>query len=212
LQGALITDQEIKRVVNYIKDKTGEPNYIKEITERQKVSGVAGVGIDGASDDDDELLFEAKELIINSGKASASYLQRRLSIGYARAARLLDLLEESGIIGPSNGAKPREIFISKEQYEGIINQGVSGVRLHNQETAVAPDSYLDTDETIDDTDEGIDEETDDTEEALNDTPVDAHNDVRPPEVLSENDEIPENIEKTAKNDDQDDDFGKYFSR
>ncbi len=157
LQGALITDQEIKRVVNYIKEKVGEPNYLTEITERQKVKGMAGVGIDGASDDDDELLSEAKELIINSGKASASYLQRRLSIGYARAARLLDLLEEAGIIGPSNGAKPREILISQQEYEGIINQGVSGVRLHDQATFSPPEKYLDAEEN----DEIVNKEQDD---------------------------------------------------
>jgi len=93
-------------------------------------------------------LEEAKELIINSGKASASFLQRRLSIGYARAARLLDILEENGIIGPSNGAKPREIMVSPEQYEDLINQGVSGVNLHNKEQAEEPDEYLEEEEDV----------------------------------------------------------------
>lgn len=167
IQGALITDQEIKRVVSYIKEKSGAPSYITEIVERQKVRGVAGVGIDGGSDDDDELFQEAKELIINSGKASASYLQRRLSIGYARAARLLDILEEAGVIGPSNGAKPREIMVTKEQYASMVQDSIAGVRLHDQATATPPDNYLGDDNLSSDevaSDEIINNEEDSSEE------------------------------------------------
>ncbi|MEK7097352.1 MAG: DNA translocase FtsK, partial [Patescibacteria group bacterium] len=143
IQGGYIDDNEIKKIVNYIKEKCGEPNYVEGITDRQKVGGIGGVGLGGVGNDDsDDLLLEAKEMVINSGKASASYLQRRLSVGYARAARLLDLLEEAGVVGPSNGSKPREIMITKEQYENMIDQGVSGVSLHNREEAVAPDEYL----------------------------------------------------------------------
>lgn len=210
IQGALITDQEIKRVVNYIKEKSGEPNYLTEIVERQKVKGMAGVGIDGASDDDDELLSEAKELIINSGKASASYLQRRLSIGYARAARLLDLLEESGIIGPSNGAKPREIMISREQYEGMINQGISGVRLHDQATAVAPEQYLETDETDNSLDDDIVLDVDKDEVLENEVIEEEEMPISEEPVDEE--KTAENSEKIAKKDDEDEDFGRYFSR
>ena len=133
IQGSYIDDNEIKKIVNYIKEKCGEPNYVEGITDRQKVGGIGGVGLGGVGNDDsDDLLLEAKEMVINSGKASASYLQRRLSVGYARAARLLDLLEEAGVVGPSNGSKPREIMITKEQYENMIDQGVSGVSLHNR--------------------------------------------------------------------------------
>jgi len=147
LQGAFVSDQEIKRIINYIRAKGGQPDYIEGITEKQKVHGIAGVGYNGDSDNEDDLLEEAKELIINSGKASASFLQRRLSIGYARAARLLDILEENGIIGPSDGAKAREIMVSPEQYEDLISQGVSGVNLHNREEAEEPDEYLEDEDT-----------------------------------------------------------------
>lgn len=150
LQGAFVSDNEIKRIINYIKDRGGEPQYLENITERQKVKGIAGVGLDGGAEDSDELLAEAKELIINSGKASASYLQRRLSIGYARAARLLDLLEESGVISPGNGSKPREVLLTREQYDNIMNQGVSGVSLHKPEESQAPDEYLPEDEVSED--------------------------------------------------------------
>ncbi len=71
---------------------------------------------DSLGDIDDDLFEEAKALVIQSGKASASLLQRRLRVGYARAARLLDLLEQAGIIGPSDGAKPRDILVADEQY------------------------------------------------------------------------------------------------
>ena len=63
---------------------------------------------------DDDMYGEAKETVIQAGKASASLLQRRLRVGYARAARLLDLLEENGIIGPGDGAKPREVYIRQD--------------------------------------------------------------------------------------------------
>lgn len=232
IQGALISDQEIKRVVSYIKEKTGLPNYITEIVERQKVRGVAGVGIDGGSDDDDELFQEAKELIINSGKASASFLQRRLSIGYARAARLLDILEESGIIGPSNGAKAREIMVTKEQYEAMIQDGVAGVRLHNQATAEAPENYLGDDDIIlsEESDDEMPQESDEQESDEGEEKVLQNNssdDDEVPEFMSEEtqeiEEADEDIiptsspkekksEKGSSKEEEESDFERYFSR
>lgn len=105
LQGAYVSDEEIERVVSVIKEQ-GEPSYQTGVTERN-ANGSYG----GSDDDDDDLLGEATELIMQAHKASASYLQRRLRIGYARAARILDLLEARGIIGPADGAKPREILV-----------------------------------------------------------------------------------------------------
>ncbi len=109
LQGVYLSDIEIKNVVDYIKNQ-GEADYVADVVERQSVGSFASGGF---SDDGDSLLSEAKEIIGQAGKASASLLQRRLSIGYARAARILDLLEQQGIIGPSDGAKPREVFLDK---------------------------------------------------------------------------------------------------
>ena len=75
-------------------------------------------GFEGDGGDGDDLLEEAKQEVMRAGKASASLLQRRLRVGYARAARLLDLLEQQGIIGPGDGAKPREVFgISDQERE-----------------------------------------------------------------------------------------------
>ncbi len=166
LQGAFVSDSEIKKVVRYIKEKSGETDYIQDIVEKQKVRGISGFGLNnGGDDNDDELLEEAKEMVINMDRASASLLQRRLRIGYARAARLLDLLEEAGVVGPGQGAKPREILISREQYDNMINQGVSGVNLHKQEETEAPDEYLDSEDEEEEDNKEEDEEKDEGEES-----------------------------------------------
>ncbi len=115
VQGVFVSSKEIERVTNRIK-LTTEPTYNEEITAPVPSGGVdtgmVGTGNNGASQD--TLYNDALQVIKETGKASASLLQRRLSIGYARAARILDILEENGMIGPANGAKPREIFINAE--------------------------------------------------------------------------------------------------
>lgn len=109
LQGAFVSDSEIKKVTDFIKDNYDAPDYQEGIVDRNATGANGGVAFaDG--DEGDELLPEAKELILRAGKASASLMQRRLKVGYARAARILDILEEQGFIGPANGAKPREIL------------------------------------------------------------------------------------------------------
>lgn len=151
IQGAYLSDSEINDLVNYIKDKSGPAEYLEGITDRQKVGGNAGVGLDGNHGDEDELFEAAKEIIVKAGKASTSMLQRRLSIGYGRAAKILDMLEEAGIIGPSNGAKPREVMISQEQYEAMGSEVISGIPVHDRASTSAPASYLGGDEGNDDT-------------------------------------------------------------
>lgn len=106
IQGAFVSDREIEAVVQFLKTKAA-PDYVEEVTEKQTSGGWAGA----ADDDDDPLLGEAEAIVVQAGKASASYLQRRLKVGYARAARLLDLLEAKGIIGPGDGAKPRDVLL-----------------------------------------------------------------------------------------------------
>ncbi len=112
IQGAFIGEKEVNRVVDFFKKQTGAVIYNEEILEKPKHN----MSIPGLSNDDggDELLAEAEEVVRQAGKASASLLQRRLRVGYARAARLLDLLEDRGIIGPGDGAKPREVYASSE--------------------------------------------------------------------------------------------------
>ncbi|HPA25239.1 MAG TPA: DNA translocase FtsK 4TM domain-containing protein [bacterium] len=115
IQGAYLSDKEIDNVVSYLKTNFGEPDYNEEITKKTEILGVDGAPL--KIDEDDTMLEEAKEIVIKSGKASASYLQRRLSIGYARAARILDTLESMGIVGHANGAKPREVLVGHEDFK-----------------------------------------------------------------------------------------------
>ncbi len=110
IQGAFVSENEIQRVVEYVKSKYEPADYDLSVTSRPS-AGPTIFGDDGLEEgDSDEFIPAAKEEIIRAGKASASLLQRRLKVGYARAARLLDLLEAEGFIGPGSGAKPRELL------------------------------------------------------------------------------------------------------
>ncbi len=117
LQGAFVSEAEIQRVVAYIRKVGGEVEYNEEVTTKPASTVNA---VDGQNDD--PLLEEAEKLVIQAGKASASYLQRRLRVGYARAARLIDLLEAKGVVGPADGAKPREVLVSSEELTGEIEE------------------------------------------------------------------------------------------
>lgn len=112
LQGAFVSDQEIRKVVDYLKKAGVAPEYV-ELTVQSSLT-IPGGGGEAAEEDDDPLLPSSKEIILQAGKASASLLQRRMKIGYARAARILDLLEAEGFIGKGEGAKPREILTPHE--------------------------------------------------------------------------------------------------
>ncbi len=111
VQGAFIGEGEVRKVVDFFKQQTGAVIYNEEVIEKPKRAlGIPGMG-EGSGDSGEDDLFEAaKEEVMRAGKASASLLQRRLRIGYARAARLLDILEDQGIIGPGDGAKPRDVY------------------------------------------------------------------------------------------------------
>ncbi|MEZ6209605.1 MAG: DNA translocase FtsK 4TM domain-containing protein [Candidatus Paceibacterota bacterium] len=118
LQSAFVSEEEVKKVVRHIIDQSKDipPD---EISLADRNLDNDGAIFSATLDDDDagdDLYEEAREIVIAAGKASTSYLQRKLSIGYARAAKLIDILEEKGIVGPAQGAKPREV------YEKPLNQ------------------------------------------------------------------------------------------
>jgi len=134
IQGAYVTEKEVQKVVNYIKSKiqSAKPKTEGDLLENGLAEGLektlAGPEAEGgrkfedfySQDDfprDDPLYEEAKRVVIEAKRASSSLLQRRLRIGYARAARLLDILEKRGVVGPGEGAKPREILIGIETEE-----------------------------------------------------------------------------------------------
>ena len=110
LQGAFVSEDEMKDIVNFLRgDEPPEYNDAVVAKNGAAIGGTVNM-FGGPSDDQDPIFDEAKRIVIESGKASASLLQRRLKLGYARAARVLDELEEAGIVGPADGAKPREVF------------------------------------------------------------------------------------------------------
>ncbi len=116
LQGAFISDKEVERVVEFIKSGS-TARYDEDVLEKienGKVVNISGQNHDAG--DNDELLPNAIEIAVDTGKISASYLQRRLKIGFSRAARIVDQMEERGWIGPQDGSKPREVLLSKEDY------------------------------------------------------------------------------------------------
>ncbi|MEK7534961.1 MAG: DNA translocase FtsK 4TM domain-containing protein [Patescibacteria group bacterium] len=118
IQGVFLKDKEIKMVTDFLK-KQAPAVYDESITTYRPTLKDAIHGGGGAHDgSEDDLYNEARELVIQAGKASASLMQRRLKVGYARAARLLDLLEAEGVIGPADGAKPRDVLVSPDDYLG----------------------------------------------------------------------------------------------
>ncbi|MCG0276816.1 MAG: DNA translocase FtsK [Thermosediminibacteraceae bacterium] len=115
IQGAFLSEKEVERVVEFVKNQM-EPCYEKKLSDFEENQ------VRKNNDDVDELFKEALLVVIESGQASASLLQRKLRIGYARAARLIDQMEEKGFIGKFEGSKPRQIFITKEQFEKYFNE------------------------------------------------------------------------------------------
>lgn len=117
IQGAYIDETEVERIVQFIKDSASEPEYIDEEC-IAVVESKDGDAEDGSGEDMgyDELIFKAIETVMEGQQASISLLQRKLGVGYARAGRLIDAMENMRIIGPSQGSKPREILITYEQY------------------------------------------------------------------------------------------------
>lgn len=109
IQGTFVSDQEVENVVTAVKEY-GEPDYIDEEIFVDDDDDSARDLFGDPIDDDDPLYDQALQVVVQAGKASASYIQRRLKIGYNRAARLVEEMEERGIVGPANGSKPREII------------------------------------------------------------------------------------------------------
>jgi S-DNA-T family DNA segregation ATPase FtsK/SpoIIIE len=121
VQGCHVTDPEIESVVEFLRTE-GTAEYDDTILTYRQQKGMSTA--DGGEIDDD-LYEEARDTVMRAGKGSASLLQRRLRVGYARAARLLDILEQEGVIGPADGAKPREVLITdtgSEQFQGDDEQ------------------------------------------------------------------------------------------
>ena len=119
IQGCFVSNEEIKAVVGFIKQQ-GEPEYNNEILTTNLITlGDSSPMPNGAGQDDDPLVWEAADICISAGFGSTSNLQRRLKVGYSRAGRIMDQLEEKGIVGPANGSKPREVLVDALELETL---------------------------------------------------------------------------------------------
>ena len=123
VQGCFISPEEIEQVVAFVK-QSGEAHYsdevmakIEESVQEKEKGGAKGAAAEPSDDEGDELLPAAVDVVLETGQASVSMLQRRLKLGYSRAARLVDQMEERGIVGPFEGSKPRQLLITREKWQ-----------------------------------------------------------------------------------------------
>ena len=120
VQGCYVSDHEVEAVVEYIRQSTNEVQYdeqaIEQIEKLTKQTGNTAASQEDGSEPMDEMLYPAIECVIETGQASTSYLQRKLKLGYARAARIVDTMEEMGVVGPFEGSKPRQVLMTMDQY------------------------------------------------------------------------------------------------
>lgn len=149
VQGCFISDAEVEKVVNHIKQQaqsTYNEETIKEIETKAAQAENAKKRSDDADDEEDwdPVLNDAAEVVINAGGASTTMLQKKLKLGYARASRVMDQLEEKGIVGPSEGAKPRAVLISKQQWYEM--QALSESALENAAPPQIDDIFDDDDD------------------------------------------------------------------
>lgn len=118
IQGAFVSDKEVERVVSFIREQSESPSYQEEIIEEINTSS------NNNFEETDELFEEAVKVVVEAGQASISMLQRRLRIGYNRAARLIDSMESKGFIGPHEGSKPRQVLIDNDFLEQNIGETI----------------------------------------------------------------------------------------
>jgi S-DNA-T family DNA segregation ATPase FtsK/SpoIIIE len=118
IHGAYVSEHEIVEIVDFVKKNQGEPKFLEEITKVTEEKS----GVDGIEYLDDVKYDDAVRVVLSTGQASASYLQRRLKLGYSRAARLIEIMEANGIVGPSQGSKPRDILIRADDYPPASGQ------------------------------------------------------------------------------------------
>lgn len=125
IQGAFVSDDEVEKIVDFIKMNAGEVSYSEDIIEsieKNNKSDKELLESESSEDDSDPFLQDAIETVIETGQASTSFIQRRFKVGYARAGRIIDQMEERGIISGYQGSKPREVLMTKERWEELKMQ------------------------------------------------------------------------------------------
>ena len=129
VQGAFINDKEVEKIVDFLK-ANGDVTYDEDILEKIEKNNAQDNDTNGAEsdedDDTDEFLMDAIDVVVSTGQASTSFIQRRFKVGYARAGRIIDQMEERGIISGYQGSKPREVLMTKERWEELKMQHEEG--------------------------------------------------------------------------------------
>jgi S-DNA-T family DNA segregation ATPase FtsK/SpoIIIE len=115
IQGAWVTEDEVRKVVAHWRRQSPDVAYVEGIEGEGSAGGLSGLGGRSGDEDDDELLEAAMELVVETQLGSTSMLQRKLKVGFARAGRLMDLLEQRGVVGPSEGSKARAVMMTPEE-------------------------------------------------------------------------------------------------
>ena len=125
IQGAFVSDKEVEKIVDFVKNN-GEATYNDEIIKQIENANSTDKELDAQDEDDDTdpLLMDAIDVVVETGQASTSFIQRRFKVGYARAGRIIDQMEERGIISGFQGSKPREVLMTKERWEELKMSGV----------------------------------------------------------------------------------------
>ena len=128
VQGAFVSDNEVSDVVEYLTEKNGVGSYDASVEEKVKSAATSsmggGSGFTSSADDRDIYFAEAGKFIIEKEKGSIGMLQRMFKVGFNRAARIMDQLEEAGVVGPEEGTKPRKVLMSMEEFEQYIDEYV----------------------------------------------------------------------------------------
>ena len=117
IQGSWVSEEEVRKVVGQWRRQAPDVQYDTQVQGTEESSSGGGSGGSGGEDDDDDLLRQAMELVVRSQLGSTSMLQRKLRVGFARAGRLMDLLEQRGVVGPSTGSKARDVLMTPEELE-----------------------------------------------------------------------------------------------
>ena len=154
VQGAFLSDEEVENVVDYVKNQSNEQQYDEDIIEKIENHTLiekkkAGFDVEKGEEEVDPVLASAIEVVVEAQMAYTTLLQKRLKLGYARASRMIDELEERGIVGPFQGSKPRNVLLTKQQYLEMVALSENG-DISLKSTSDSVDEYDEEDEEEDD--------------------------------------------------------------
>jgi S-DNA-T family DNA segregation ATPase FtsK/SpoIIIE len=126
IQGAFVSEDEVRKVVGHWRRQAPEPVYVSGVEGSDDAGGGLGSFAGGEDADDEVLVRQAMELVVRSQLGSTSMLQRKLKVGFARAGRIMDLLEQRGVVGPSEGSKARAVLMTPEELDLLLDAERSG--------------------------------------------------------------------------------------